>query len=123
MWEIRNTSLSFVLLLFLGYFLLIEYLENVRKRKDLARNIISSKVENWKTQTEDKYINNGWPEIDPKWQIVEGMINHKFYVYSAYYDVRPGINPAVRIIGVTRTKNSDAVTCRMYFEHDQGQDL
>ena len=131
MCEIGKTSLSLVLLIFIGgsgYFFLIEYLENITKPKNLVRNR-NWEIQNWKPQKADKQIDNGCPEYDQNWQKVEGLKNHKFYVYSAYYDIRPGIyrnkydmRPAVRIIGVTRTRKSDAVTCRMYFEHDKGQD-
>ena len=54
--------------------------------------------------------------IDGRWQPVDGIKNHKFFVYSAYYDARDIQKPVVRVIGVTRTKRSDKVMCRMYFD-------
>ena len=59
----------------------------------------------------NEYGKNG---IDGRWQDVEGIKNHKFFVYSAYYDTRDTEKPVVRVIGVTRTKRSDKVTCRLY---------
>ena len=80
-----------------------------------------------------KHINNGKPnfkdetkddhnvtvlqdEIDAKWQTVEGIKGHKFFVYSAFYDTRDTKKPVVRVIGVTRTKRSDKVMCRLYYD-------
>ena len=54
--------------------------------------------------------------IDARWQNVEGIKNHKFFVYSAYYDARDTKKPVVRVIGVTRTKRSNKVMCRLYFD-------
>ena len=51
--------------------------------------------------------------FDATWQPVAGT-SHKFYVYSAYYDVRDAHRPLVRVVGVTKTKRSDKVLCRMY---------
>ena len=55
--------------------------------------------------------------IDARWQNVEGIKNHKFFVYSAYYDARDTKKPVVRVIGVTRTKRSNKVMCRLYFDN------
>ena len=52
--------------------------------------------------------------LDGRWQPVSGMKNHKFFVYSAYYDIRDVFKPSVRVIGVTLTKESDKVMCRLY---------
>ena len=54
--------------------------------------------------------------VDARWQTVEGIKSHKFFVYSAYYDARDTQKPVVRVIGVTRTKRSNKVMCRLYFD-------
>ena len=49
------------------------------------------------------------------WQLVDGT-SHKFFVYSAYYDGRDTYRPVVKVVGVTHTRHSDDVYCRMYFK-------
>ena len=83
-------------------------LKPVEKRK----NHQSNGVDNQK-RISDIDGKNG---MDARWQPVEGIKNHKLFVYSAYYDVRDIQKPVVRVIGVTRTKRSDKVMCRMYFD-------
>ena len=58
---------------------------------------------------------NNEQELDSQWQAVEGINNHKFFVYSAYYDTRDIRNPIIRVIAITLTEKSDKVKCRMYF--------
>ena len=53
--------------------------------------------------------------MDSQWQTVERINNHKFFVYSAYYDTRDIKNPTIRVIAITLTENSEKVKCRMYF--------
>ena len=60
--------------------------------------------------------------MDAHWQAVDGM-SHKFFVYSAYYDTRDTQKPVVRVIGVTRTKRSDKVLCRMYNNEARSSDV
>ena len=64
----------------------------------------------------DRSITNSIYGTDARWQPVEGIKNHKFFVYSAYYDARDTKKPVVRVIGVTRTKRSNKVMCRLYFD-------
>ena len=53
------------------------------------------------------------------WQLVDGT-SHKFFVYSAYYDGRDPYRPVVKVVGVTHTRHSDDVYCRMYFKESAG---
>jgi hypothetical protein len=55
--------------------------------------------------------------FDAQWQPVNGT-RHKFYVYSAYYDARQPQRPLIRVIGATKTKQSDKVWCRMYYRKE-----
>ena len=72
---------------------------------------------NFKDETKDDHnVTVLQDEIDAKWQTVEGIKGHKFFVYSAFYDTRDTKKPVVRVIGVTRTKRSDKVMCRLYYD-------
>lgn len=53
---------------------------------------------------------------DAIWQPVNGT-QHKFFVYSAYYDNRE--KPLIRIIAATKTKKSDKVWCKLYYRDRQ----
>lgn len=55
---------------------------------------------------------------DGGWQPVSGT-SHKFYVYSAYCDDRD--KPLVRIIAATKTKKSDKVLCKLFYEEENSQ--
>jgi len=81
--------------------------------EDDEANSNSSSLPNFDFQLRDHF------GFDGMWQPVNG-VSHKFYVYSAYLDLRDDKNPVVRVIGVTRTKRSNPVTCRMYHRTDDG---
>jgi hypothetical protein len=51
---------------------------------------------------------------DAVWQPVNGT-RHKFYVYSAFFDPRLG-RKVIRVMAVTKTKNSDKVWCGLHYE-------
>lgn len=50
--------------------------------------------------------------IKDTWQPVQGT-KDKFFVYSAYYDARHPKYKYIRVIGATRTRNSEKVICRL----------
>ena len=89
------------------------------KGNDLSKILPIQLLEKGKKQNSDEVDRdtdaNLKQGMDARWQPVEGIKNHKFFVYSAYYDTRDNKNPVVRVVGVTRTKRSDKVMCRMYF--------
>lgn len=135
MLDMRKTISTFLVLIFIGgvaHFLLNKYLVKVNVLKDestdMVQNIKINKNEGliheidvrmMKTKESTKSIE--LQESEVKWQTVSGMKNHKMFVYSAFYDVRHGIDPSVRIIGVTKTKRPESVICRMYYEHNHSQ--
>ena len=57
--------------------------------------------------------------LDAHWQTVQGITTHKFLVYSAYYDMRNKEDPVIRVIGVTRKKDSEKVMCRLYYYRNE----
>ena len=103
-----------------GYFLLNMYLSN-------PANVLQSTLYNQNDNRNDG--KNNAPKAmaetptNTTWQKVQGMKLHKVFVYSAYHDVRSGLTPVIRVIGVTRTKKSEKVFCRMYFKEDDDQTL
>ena len=98
-------------------------LEVTKNKKILSRVIPLNPVEKGSTYShkdsnhDENDLENNVYGIDAKWQNVEGIKNHKFFVYSAYYDARDTKKPVVRVIGVTRTKRSNKVMCRLYFDN------
>ena len=57
--------------------------------------------------------------IDPAWESIKGFKTHEFLVYSAYYDVRKRSEPIIRVIGVTRAKHPEKVTCRIFYDNEK----
>ena len=57
--------------------------------------------------------------INPRWESIKGFKTHEFLVYSAYYDVRIRSEPLIRVIGVTRAKHPEKVTCRLFYDNEK----
>lgn len=71
---------------------------------------------NWKALLGQKltYYNATSPSVDANWMPVINP-NHKFFVYSAYYDDRKG--KIIRIIGATLTRRSNRVWCKYWYSN------
>ena len=60
---------------------------------------------------------SGKADFESRWVALRGFETHEVMVYSAYYDVRNTEKPIIRVIGISRAKHPEKVTCRLYYEH------
>ena len=101
-----------------GYLVLNMYHANLA---NLSQTTLHDRTDNWNDGKNDVLKTIVRPPAKTKWQKVQGMKVHQVFVYSAYHDVRSGLTPVIRVIGVTRTKKPENLLCRMYFEEDDDQ--